>query len=108
MYRSATDVVFDAARMLGIFVPIDLTVDIVAQHLGLHGEKGSANYGSTEVYGRVTSRQLESVAMAKNFIAQTPEMKLQVLDVLQPVLEARASFDGEVARKVFVLLEPQA
>jgi len=109
LYRAAVDETLDAATMIGLFVAPDLVIDLVSQHLGLRGTGGQgANYGVSEVVGRVTCRQLQSISQAKNFVATTSETKFHVLKIFDKILEARIIEDAILVKKVFFILDAQA
>jgi len=108
MYRASTvDEVAHASAMIGLFIPMDLVLELVAQHLGLRG-KGSAHFGVNEITGRVTTRNLQTIGEAKNFVASSSEAKLQVLHILEKILEAKPLTCETLARTVLGLLHAHA
>jgi len=109
LYRATVPEAMDVATMIGLFVQPDLTVELVAQHLGLRQNKGANGaYGVSEVVGRITTRQVQSVQMAKNFVASSPETKKQVLKIFQKSLDSRVVQDEALAEKIFQILDPHA
>eukprot|EP00397_Hematodinium_sp_SG-2012_P003752 GEMP01003760.1.p1 GENE.GEMP01003760.1~~GEMP01003760.1.p1 ORF type:complete len:903 (+),score=216.32 GEMP01003760.1:357-3065(+) len=108
MYRASLVEIFDAATMIGLFVPMDLVVDLVVQQLGLRGAGNPSNFGVNEVVGRVTCRQVQSMSNAKNFVANSTETKLQVLQIFHTILKARPVECESLAHQILALLDSQA